>query len=633
VTEMIERREDTCDIECYSNYFLVKGRTYQFELVEGGPPLNLDALAHIVATHTLYTFNGKRYDDNMLSLALCGADNKELKQANDALIKGGLQPWNFHDHFNIQPVPYLDTVDVMEVAPGVGLSLKAYAGRMHAPDMVETASDFERPLPMHLRDATVHYCGNDNLVTWQMREELEERLALRRRLSEKYGVDVRSKSDAQVAEALIKKLLGFKPEKRIVKHGYTFNYTPPDYIEFVTPQMREFLDLVRNAAFAVHDKEEALEYGIEGIRTGVKIPKELKGRDIVMGESVYRVGIGGLHSRESKVMHRTIPGKWTITDHDVASYYPTLIKNLGMSPRQLGERFMEIYSDFIDQRLAAKRSGQKQIADSLKIVLNGTFGKLLSKYSIMFAPEFGMATTLTGQLSLLMLIERLELVGISVLSANTDGIVVRTPVGMERVRDYIMQWWEAKTRLELEAATYRLICSRDVNNYVAIKANGDVKRNGIFKKPGLINNKTPDKSICAEAVVRYIVDGTPVSVTIRACKDIREFIVVRKAKKGAYDSVTGEPIAKIVRWYYSTRRKGNYLMTPGTDTEPTLWDLDDLVVQSGGAAPEGMNKVAGSDGAQPIMSLPNEMPADVDYQHYITIAETMLDNMGYGLQI
>ncbi|KKS65278.1 MAG: hypothetical protein UV34_C0020G0001, partial [Parcubacteria group bacterium GW2011_GWB1_42_6] len=35
--------------------------------------------------------------------------------------------------------------------------------------------------------------------------------------------------------------------------------------------------------------------------------------------------------------------------------------------------------------------------------------------------------TITGQLALLMLIERLELCGVPVISANTDGLVVECP--------------------------------------------------------------------------------------------------------------------------------------------------------------------------------------------------------------
>ena len=168
------------------------------------------------------------------------------------------------------------------------------------------------------------------------------------------------------------------------------------YIEFVTPYMQEFLAVVRNCDFFISDKEEAVELGYDpaGLRTGVMIPLELKGRDIVIGGSTYRVGIGGLHSQESSVAHRTIPGVQQLRTADVASYYPSLIINAGMNPTQLGPLFLDIYKAAYTERLAAKRDAKKYplgsteqielatIEGGFKIVLNGTFGKLFSNASI-----------------------------------------------------------------------------------------------------------------------------------------------------------------------------------------------------------------------------------------------------------
>ncbi|MEG7688959.1 hypothetical protein U2044_15310, partial [Listeria monocytogenes] len=62
-----------------------------------------------------------------------------------------------------------------------------------------------------------------------------------------------------------------------------------------------------------------------------------------------------------------------------------------------------------------------------KIMINGTFGKTGSQYSVLFAPTMLIQTTITGQLSILMLIEWHEHYGIPVISANTDGIVINCP--------------------------------------------------------------------------------------------------------------------------------------------------------------------------------------------------------------
>ncbi len=247
-----------------------------------------------------------------------------------------------------------------------------------------------------------------------------------------------------------------------------------------------------------------------------------------------------------------------------------------------------------------------------KVQLNGTFGKLFSKYSILFAPEFGIRTTLTGQLALLMLIEMMEMSGVQVVSANTDGIVLLIPEGLDWIAHSNIDWWERNTRLQMEATHYRSIYMRDVNNYVAITAGGKVKRKGVFNQGGLLSGpqgKHPDKDICADAVVAYLKDGTPIADTIRACTDIRKFVQLRHVTKGAIDLPEavaindGKYLGKAVRWYYSGRP--GYIGVKGTG-----------------------DKVAGSEGATPIMELPNYLPLDIDYARYIHVATEMLIDLG-----
>ena len=231
---------------------------------------------------------------------------------------------------------------------------------------------------------------------------------------------------------------------------------------------------------------------------------QLAGRDIRIGQGVYRIGIGGLHSQESGATHLSVPGVCQLKDIDVRSYYPSMILLMNMFPEQLGPAFITIFRKIYDTRLLAKSESDRirklaeyfsgteaeemlrealllqTESDGLKIVLNGTFGKLFSKYSILYAPELGIQTTLTGQLALLMLIEMMELSGIRVVSANTDGIVLLIPEGYEWVAQQNVKWWETETGLEMEESLYRALHSRDVNNYIAITNDGKVKRKGVF---------------------------------------------------------------------------------------------------------------------------------------------------------
>ena len=116
------------------------------------------------------------------------------------------------------------------------------------------------------------------------------------------------------------------------------------------------------------------------------------------------MGIGGLHSCE-KSQYVVADENTVLRDADVSSYYPSIILQQKLSPKAMGKDFITIYQSIVSRRIEAKHRGDKVTADTLKICVNGSFGKLGSKYSALYAPELLIQTTLTGQLALLMLIE------------------------------------------------------------------------------------------------------------------------------------------------------------------------------------------------------------------------------------
>lgn len=650
------RPDCALDIECFSNWFLV-GITcketrskWDFHLVPGSF-LDVDSIRALLSHFRTITFNGAHYDLLMLTAALAGYDNAQLKALNDQIITSGQPSWMIAKQHGLWTPDYIDHVDVMSVIPGVPISLKLNAGRLHVPTMVETAVDFTAPMPFEKINEETLYCQNDREVTLLLADTLSDRLAMRQMLSDRYQVDLRSKSDAQIAEAVVKAewqrriadciAIGQKidcdytqdrrgnpqPVKRVVKHGYSFKYQPPLYINFVTPQLQEVYRNILDLDFIVEDKENAIQMGADPdakIKTGVVMPEYLRKLVIKIGGSSFKMGIGGLHSQESCTVHRTIPGVCRMKTADVASYYPALMINLRMIPSAIGSLFQEIYPDIRAERLYAKanKKHDKKMATlegGLKIVLNGTFGKLWSKHSIFFAPEQGVRVTLTGQLALLMLIERLELAGIKIVSANTDGIEMCIPSGLETVAEMVTDWWQKVTALELEQEYYESLWSRDVNNYIRIDGPGQVKRKGCFRSSGVLANKTPKNDICYEAVVQYIAEGRPIEETIRACEDIRMFITVRKAGNMGYyhhpmnpvikdveNGVTGGvPLGKAVRWYYSNQAAGCMIVNHKGD------------------------KVSDSDGAMPCMTLPNGIPSDLDFERYIEIAKVIYDELTF----
>lgn len=658
------RPEAALDIECFSNWFLigitdsVTGQHWDFQLFPW-TTLDVESVQALCMHYTIVTFYGVGYDLPMLMLALSGATCEQLKQANDEMIVHGMKWWVMLKKYGLRIPGWIDHIDVSEPTPGVRVTLKQYMCRMHSALIQDSPADFSKPIDYTHIPQEINYCQNDRRGTGELRKAIDSRIQLRIKLSERYGVDLRSKSDAQMAEAMVKVEWSRRLQEQMdageasvtdidvgwdgtlkpiipkFAHGSTFQAIIPDHIEFVTPYMKGVLELVRNCEFTLTDKDEAAllsdgteELGPDGkkLRTGVIMPKELKGLDITICDAAYRMGIGGLHSKEKQVINRSIPGVGTMWTADVAAYYPSLIVNSGQYPPQLGPLFQQIYGEFKDERdknkiiLARLVEGSLEyieidtITGGFKIVNNGTFGKLFSRFSIFYAPQMGISATVGGQLSLLMLIERLTLSGIRVCSANTDGIEMFVPKGREELARSVMAWWEKRCNLTLEVKPYLALISRDVNNYVSLQFDGTVKRKGVFGRSGVISKdaaagKHPDLDICAEAVIAWLSKRTPVSTTIRGCTDIRKFIRVRGAKGGARmsEDLPDMNYGRAVRWYYSTLAVGQ-------------WVVD---AKSG-------NKVAGSDGAMLCMQLPTAMPADVDFAYYEAHAEKMLLDMGVG---
>lgn len=709
------REDATVDVECYRNYFLVKfkllstGRYVSFAawtydgLSEDTSQQELDIVGvrAMLMRVRAFGFNSGGYDMPMITLALAGASCATLKAASDRIIVGRMKPWEFYEEYRLKngagsydygPAAYVDHVDLMEVAPGVGVSLKMYMGRMHSRRMQDLPIEPGATILAHQRPVLDRYCGNDLDGTHDLLEKLRDRLALRERVGARYGVDVRSKSDAQIAEVVIKARLGFKPQKGFWPHGSTFPYVAPAYVRFRTAELQEVYRIVTTTPFVVHDtdgREMFDEVTGEQIMNGVQLPEAIAGRNIRIGETLYQIGIGGLHSQESKRVSVTTELE-EVEDSDVASYYPSLILQLGMFPKQLGARFLEIYRDIYNERLDAKAaasrlqkeldvlSGQsfftpaeaealkrrvadaKTIADGFKIVLNGTFGKLGSKYSILYSPDLMIRVTITGQLCLLMLAEAFELAGIRVVSANTDGIVTVTPRALKAERARIVKEWESTTGLEMETTAYRMLASRDVNSYVAVKMDGKTKGKGAYALSGLLENKHPQKDVCVRAVHAYLGKGTPVEETIRASRDIRDFVVIRTVKGGAeYGRLSmfrdkakkaeREATLRLLGWFETV--PGGWILNP---SDEYLDNTKAYKVACAAAAIPGTylgkatrwayvvngkplsyklsgNKVAGSDGARPFMELPDEMPADIDYQNYIDEAKAMIVDLGVSM--
>ena len=71
--------------------------------------------------------------------------------------------------------------------------------------------------------------------------------------------------------------------------------------------------------------------------------------------------------------------------------------------------------------------------------------------------------TINGQLMTMTLVEELELNGIHVISANTDGIVIKLPKDKLEVFNDITKRWNETNRMGADSEDYKAYFARDVN--------------------------------------------------------------------------------------------------------------------------------------------------------------------------
>lgn len=587
------------DCEVYPNYIL-----FAFKNIDNKNILTIEIkgsddfldekryieLNTIMKKRTTFGFNSRNYDIPIILFALKRKKAKEIYQLSNFIIGNNSPGWMTLQKFdlvwnNIE----IKHFDIQEPTPGVKTSLKLYGARLNSYHLQDLPIEPGTILTENQMESVKKYCINDLNTTIDVFNHIKDRIKLRYDMSNQYDQDLLSKSDSQIAEVVIKsELVKLLNNKKLytpkIPDNTKFKYYTPDFIKFKTKELQHLLSIIESTNFELDNKGS------------IKLPKELKNTMITLGQSVYQLGIGGIHSTEKK--QHVIPNKNQIlVDKDVTSYYPSIILNLKLFPKHLGISFLDVYKKIVEQRLKAKKDGNKVLNESLKIVINGSFGKLGSKYSVLYSPDLMITVTLTGQLSLLMLIEELELNGISIVSSNTDGFVSLMDKEKYLIYNNICFDWELNTGFVLEETRYKELYSRDVNNYLAITEKG-LKGKGIFTINSI--SKNPQANICINSIINLLTKNIPIEQSIINCKDLTQFIVVRSVNGGAI--FKNEYLGRVVRWIYSTNGEIIKYKKNG-------------------------NKVAKSDGARPIMTL-DVFPNDIDYSRYISETIDILEDLG-----
>lgn len=402
----------------------------------------------------------------------------------------------------------------------------------------------------------MHYNLNDVFIVAEMSRLYSEEIKLRYSVSNSYEVDVLNSSRSDMADKLFIKFYSdfsnLQPwqwrGKKTERTTMSFKKVIFDNVKFKTKELQDFLTDIKTVAITRTSKSEFE-------------------RKITIGKTIYTVATGGLHSEDKpRVLKSKLEEGGFIYKHfDISSFYPSLLVVYKIAPEHIDKGvFVKLVDYFRTTRIAAKHSEEplvdgipkKVVAEALKIVINSIYGKFSYEYGDIYDRMCTLRTTINGQLFILMLCEELELNGIPVVSANTDGIVVKLDYTKEELFDTITSNWLEYTGLSADSEDYTKYICRDINNYFAEETNGKIDYKGDLNPYMYMENlaKGYNAPIVAKAVVEYFLHDKPVLETFYESTDILDFCKTQnigRKFKAIYVDTEQHEVQRNVRFYVS----------------------------------------------------------------------------------
>lgn len=516
------------DIETISNLFIVNctdyktGKKKQFVIFKDkkfeGQALELFKFLRncVKANYTFVGFNNLGFDSQVLHYFFewCSAKQDPLYDEDNEFIAQemykkaqqiiGLQNKSNEEKFDVL-VPernlFACQIDLYKQLhydrPAKATSLKWIQFSTCYPIIEEMPINHAEIVTIDDVDFVVDYCWNDVDTTLDFFNKMRKESELRIALSNDYELPLVNASEPKMARDIFAKFLcpqlgiTYKElkTKKTIRKFVKLNDIIFKHINFLTPELNKVLnDFKKVVVDCSPGSKPTFEYGLQ-----------YHGLAVVLG-------LGGIHSCIE-------PGIYTpqddegIYDDDVTSFYPMLAIQNGLKPAHLGNVFSKVYNDiFIERGKYPKKDPRNYI---LKIVLNSAYGLSSEINTYFYDPQFTYAITINGQLSLLMYVEALykAIPGIKFLQKNTDGVTYICKKEYLPIVEKVKKWWQDVNKLKLESAEYSKMVIMDVNNYLAINTNGELKEKGLFatkKEP----HKNPSSLIIPKALIEYFTKKT-----------------------------------------------------------------------------------------------------------------------------
>lgn len=219
------------------------------------------------------------------------------------------------------------------------------------------------------------------------------------------------------------------------------------------------------------------------------------------------------------------------------------------------------------------------IMEGFKLAANGIYGKSGEESSVLYDPLYTMRTTIGGQMFISLWTEKLvkAIPEIKFIQHNTDGITYLLPrKDLDKAKAVSAEMTKL-TGLYIEDNVYTKFVVRDVNNYLAVYENGDVKLKGCFEIDKEYH-KDPSMRIVPIALKEYFVNGTPIKETICNHTDIFDFCMRLKTKSDSTgifvhfdkdNKLINTRLSRTTRYYMSSQKGSGSLIKKYNDGRET----------------------------------------------------------------
>lgn len=391
------------------------------------------------------------------------------------------------------------------------------------------------------KDNVITYCRNDINATEAFYNKSSKHIEIRKFYSKLEKINLINASEIKISKEIFSKHLAkeMKMSQWDVKQLRTPRDTVNikdvifDYLKFNDPSNKYSLDQFNKRIWYNPDKYNVKE---DDSKQQIKFTVPYK-------NVIREYAEGGLHSFGKPGIYES-NDEYVLVDVDFASFYPHICFRNDLHPEHIPpEVFNNLYEGFYKERKNYPKSDPRNYV--LKIILNGSYGLSKDKYSFLYDPKWQLEICINGQLILTLLTEKVfdKIPDAKIMFENTDGAMYRVKRTSYKALIEACKEVEEIVNIPLEVQECKKLIARDVNNYINVISDSDIKFKGCFEIDRDYH-KNHSKRIVGLALANYFINGKDVEKYIKNYLTFTKTEIAEYEHYGIYDFCIGSKLKR-----------------------------------------------------------------------------------------